>query len=179
MLDEKFRLFQGVFGSSDEVLGALESGVDFERRIADIYQSCRSEAEISRAFDQLRLDLDEEIQARMADTRTKLLENFDDDVRHKLRVNRDESAAFLDRLGKYFWELTKHESVLNMPSLMIPRSGSACTAYRKVGRRLPLVTTSFFRLAETLMASGCTATVMILPSMPSQAPRRGSFFRHT
>ncbi|MCL5102954.1 MAG: SNF2-related protein [Armatimonadetes bacterium] len=109
LLAEKFLLFQGVFGSSDEVLGALESGVDFERRIADIYQSCRTEAEINAGFDQLRLDLEEEIQARMADTRTKLLENFDDDVRQKLKINKDQSVEFLDRMGKCFWELTKHE----------------------------------------------------------------------
>ena len=31
LLSEKFRLFDGVFGASDEVLGALESGVDIER----------------------------------------------------------------------------------------------------------------------------------------------------
>ncbi|WP_419638449.1 helicase-related protein, partial [Thiolapillus sp.] len=30
LLDEKFSLFNGVFGASDEVLGAIESGVDFE-----------------------------------------------------------------------------------------------------------------------------------------------------
>mgnify|MGYP000314464068 CR=1 FL=1 len=29
LLNEKFNLFEGVFGSSDEVLGSLESGVDF------------------------------------------------------------------------------------------------------------------------------------------------------
>ena len=34
LLSEKFQLFDGVFGASDEVLGALESGVDIERRIA-------------------------------------------------------------------------------------------------------------------------------------------------
>lgn len=44
LLDEKFRLFNGVFGASDEVLGAIESGVDFEKRIASIYQKCRSSA---------------------------------------------------------------------------------------------------------------------------------------
>ena len=38
LLAEKFKLFEGVFGASDEVLGAIESGVDFEKRIATIYQ---------------------------------------------------------------------------------------------------------------------------------------------
>lgn len=109
LLDQKFRLFQGVFGSSDEVLGALESGMDFERRVAEIYQSCRTPEEIDGAFDQLRFELEEEIAARMADTRTKLLENFDADVRRKLRLNQEESAAFLDQLERFFWQLTKHE----------------------------------------------------------------------
>jgi hypothetical protein len=34
LLSEKFSLFEGLFGASDEVLGAIESGVDFEKRIA-------------------------------------------------------------------------------------------------------------------------------------------------
>ena len=44
LLDEKFKLFNGVFGASDEVLGAIESGVDFEKRIVAIYQKCRTPA---------------------------------------------------------------------------------------------------------------------------------------
>src|SRR5204863_2583505 len=31
ILSEKFKLFDGLFGASDEVLGAIESGVDIER----------------------------------------------------------------------------------------------------------------------------------------------------
>src|SRR5205823_3541119 len=42
LLDQKFRLFNGVFGASDEVLGTIESGVDFEKRIVSIYQKCRT-----------------------------------------------------------------------------------------------------------------------------------------
>ena len=33
LLDQKFQLFDGVFGSSDEVLGSIGNGVDFEKRI--------------------------------------------------------------------------------------------------------------------------------------------------
>jgi len=53
LLSEKFKLFEGVFGASDEVLGNIESGVDFEKRIAQIYQQCRTEDEIQSAFDAL------------------------------------------------------------------------------------------------------------------------------
>jgi len=43
LLSEKFHLFDGLFGASDEVLGRIESGVDFEKRIAEIYNCCRSD----------------------------------------------------------------------------------------------------------------------------------------
>jgi SNF2 family DNA or RNA helicase len=42
LLGEKFSLFSGVFGASDDVLGSIESGVDFEKRILAIYQECRT-----------------------------------------------------------------------------------------------------------------------------------------
>ncbi len=85
-LSEKFQLFEGVFGASDEVLGAIRSGVDFEQRIAAIYQQCRKPDEIQAAFDQLQPELGLEINESMARTRKQLLENFDDEVREKLRV---------------------------------------------------------------------------------------------
>lgn len=44
LLEQKFQLFNGVLGASDEVLGAIGSGVDIERRIADIYRRCRQHA---------------------------------------------------------------------------------------------------------------------------------------
>ena len=41
-----FKLFDGIFGASDEVLGSIESGDNFEKRIAQIYQHCRTPEEI-------------------------------------------------------------------------------------------------------------------------------------
>lgn len=109
ILSEKFRLFDGVFGVSDEVLGALESGVDFEKRIADIYQSCRTPTEIDAAFDALQSDLQEQIGAQMATTRAQLLENFDEDVHRRLRLHLNEAQTQLDRLHAALWRLTRHE----------------------------------------------------------------------
>ena len=109
LLSEKFRLFDGVFGSSDEVLGALESGVDFERRIAEIYQTCRAAGEIDRAFAELRAELEQQIVTRMADTRTKLLDNFDEEVHQKLKTGLVESRGYLDRLERWLWAVTRHE----------------------------------------------------------------------
>lgn len=109
LLSEKFQLFEGVFGASDEVLGAIESGVDFEKRIAGIYQRCRRPEEIEAAFDALQRELSGEIDATMARTRQQLMENFDDEVREKLRVSHEESRAFLNRYERLLMQLTRHE----------------------------------------------------------------------
>lgn len=109
LLSEKFQLFEGVFGASDEVLGAIESGVDFEKRIAGIYQQCRKPEEIKTAFDQLQMELSLEIDAAMTQTRRKLLENFDDEVREKLKVRDESSRAVLNRFERLLMQLTRYE----------------------------------------------------------------------
>lgn len=109
LLSEKFQLFEGVFGASDEVLGAIESGIDFEKRIAAIYQRCRKQEEIKTAFDQLQLELSLEIDEAMTQTRRKLLENFDDEVREKLKVRAESSQAVLNQFERLLIQLTRHE----------------------------------------------------------------------
>lgn len=108
LLEEKFQLFDGVFGASDEVLGSIESGVDFEKRIYDIYQSCRTQDQIESAFEELRSQLDASIKARMATTRQMLLEFFDEEIHERLRLQLQGAKQQLDRFGKQFWMLTKH-----------------------------------------------------------------------
>ncbi len=108
LLSEKFHLFDGVFGASDEILGRIESGVDIERRIAGIYDTCRTSTEIDAAFAQLRSDLGEQIQERMLETEEALLATFDAGVVERLRLRRDEAIAQLDRISRLFWRLTQH-----------------------------------------------------------------------
>ncbi|HEY8206471.1 MAG TPA: SNF2-related protein [Myxococcaceae bacterium] len=91
LLEKKLNLFDGVFGASDEILGALESGVDFERRVLDIYQSCRQPEEIDRAFDALRADLEKRIDKRMTSARSLILERFDGEVRRRLRLTGEQA----------------------------------------------------------------------------------------
>jgi len=108
LLNEKFRLFDGVFGSSDEILGAVESGVDFEKRIAEIYQKCRSVEQIQFEFDQLQRELEAEITEGQKDAREKLLNNFDQEVVEKVRIQSNDT---LDRFNQQLWLLTR--SLLN------------------------------------------------------------------
>jgi len=109
LLDQKFQLFEGVFGASDEVLGAIGSGVDFERRIADIYQNCRDPEEIKTSFEQLQRDLSGEINEAMVKTRQILLENFDEEVQDKLRVRAETSNAARSKYERMLLDLTRAE----------------------------------------------------------------------
>ncbi|HEL3809313.1 TPA: DEAD/DEAH box helicase family protein [Stenotrophomonas maltophilia] len=111
LLSQKFQLFEGVFGASDEVLGAIGSGIDFERRIADIYQNCREPEEIKSSFEQLQLDLSGEINEAMVRTRQLLLENFDEEVQEKLRMRADDSRNARNRFERMLMDLTRAELV--------------------------------------------------------------------
>ena len=107
LLDEKFKLFDGVFGVSDEVLGSIGNGIDFEKRIAQIYDECRTSEEISEAFDNLQEELQVEISEKMLNARSILTENFDEVVHEKLRTNLVTSLGNISLFEKRLWSLTK------------------------------------------------------------------------
>lgn len=100
LLDKKFKLFDGVFGASDEVLGAIESGTDFERRVFEIQQSARNKDEIDAEFDRLQAELDEQIKADVVDARGKLMGFFDQDVVRILKSRKET----IDRMMSEFEE---------------------------------------------------------------------------
>jgi hypothetical protein len=103
LLDEKFKLFNGIFGASDEVLGAIESGVDFEKRIIGIYQRCRTPQQITFEFDQLQQELESEIGEKRTEAREQLLNNFDEEVIERVRIA---SADLLNRFEAWLWKAT-------------------------------------------------------------------------
>jgi similar to helicase subunit of dna repair complex len=103
LLDQKFRLFDGVFGSSDEILGSLESGVDFEKRISEIYQKCKTAEDIQHEFDALQEELSDEIEDKMASARQSILENFDEVVAARLKDCQDDTVASLDKFTQWIY----------------------------------------------------------------------------
>ena len=107
LLNEKFNLFDGVFGASDDVLGSISSGVDFEKRIAEIYQNCRTQDEIELSFDNLQKELEEQIDTKIKTTQQKLLEHFDADVIDKLKTRLDEAKTHVSKYEQWLWEITK------------------------------------------------------------------------
>lgn len=101
LLSEKFNLFNGVFGSSDEVIGSIESGVDFEKRIAGIYQKCKTSDEIQAEFDALQDELAESIDEKMVEARHSILENFDEDVAARLKDCQTSTVASLNKFSQW------------------------------------------------------------------------------
>jgi adenine-specific DNA-methyltransferase len=108
LLSEKFKLFSGVFGASDEVLGALASGVDVERRIGEIYQRCRTNDEIRLAFDALQSALGPEINARMETTRRSIVEHLDVDVHQRLKVCRAQAEEMISERERRLLGIARH-----------------------------------------------------------------------
>lgn len=146
LLSEKFHLFDGVFGASDEILGRLESSIDIERRIAEIFDTCRTPAEIDAAFAALREELDESIQARMRQTEEALLATFDTGVVERLRLNRDQAVVQLDRISRLFWRLTQHvlgekarfdDAHLSFALPQSPTSGAPVGTYHLIRKGQP------------------------------------------
>lgn len=107
LLNEKFNLFDGVFGASDDVLGSISSGVDFEKRIAEIYQNCRTKDEIESSFDDLQKELEDQIDTKIKSTQQKLLEHFDADVIDKLKTRLSEAKTHVSKYEQWLWEITQ------------------------------------------------------------------------
>ncbi len=84
LLNEKLHLFEGVFGASDEVLGILTDGIDFEKEVLRIVQQARSTQEADREFDDLTARIRDSIDADLAMAREKVLEHLDSEVVSRL-----------------------------------------------------------------------------------------------
>lgn len=108
LLTDKFKLFSGVFGASDEVLGTVESGMGFEGRINDILDVCRTPEAIHEHFDKYQQEMEKQITERLHETKQKLMENFDVEVQEKLKMQKIESLQALDRYDHWLWSITKH-----------------------------------------------------------------------
>jgi SNF2 family DNA or RNA helicase len=99
LLSEKFKLFDGVFGASNGVLGAIHSGVDIERLCADIYLGVRSLEEVDRDLDSFLESSEEAREKGIRDVAKKLLEEFDPEVTKILKLE---------------WSKLKEEITLNL-----------------------------------------------------------------
>lgn len=109
LLTEKFELFTSVFGASDEVLGQIEDGLDFEKNIAHILDNCKTSAEIDAAFTALEAKYTKQINRQMKKTRAKVFDNLDPKVRDKLQSYDAQTGVVLNAFERLLIDVTRHE----------------------------------------------------------------------
>lgn len=120
ILSRKFELFDGVFGASDVALGALESGISFEKTVLDIYQKCNTANDFTAAFDKLNKQLDKSTSAQVTQLRNILLTESAEAKGEALEKTKEAITQYLDDVeywshvqepemdGKtYFWQIDK------------------------------------------------------------------------
>jgi len=107
LLNEKLNLFDGLFGSSDEILGVLESGIDFQKRILEIYQNCRSPEEYDKAFVKLQESLQGAISKTTLQYRNLLLENADQAVSALFKKTEAETKQVISDFDRDLLRLCK------------------------------------------------------------------------
>lgn len=100
LLEEKLHLFNGLFGSSDEILGALESGLDFQKKILEIYQNCRTPEEYEKAFVALQESLKDVISETTIQYRNLLLEGTDQSVATLFKKTEAETKQIISDFDK-------------------------------------------------------------------------------
>lgn len=109
LLQNKFKLFDDVFGSSDEVLGKLDSEANFEREIFSIYSHCRTPQEIDDAFDELQNKFKSDISKEMKKTRELLIDNFDEDLQNIFDSLLEDAQLKIKDIEDNFWRLCSYE----------------------------------------------------------------------
>lgn len=109
LLANKFYLFSSVFGASDEVLGAIEDGLDFEKTISDILTRSRTDAEIDKAFEELDARYAVEISTEMASAKAKVFDNLDPHVQDRLKAYDAQSGEVLNKFERLLLAVTRHE----------------------------------------------------------------------
>lgn len=109
LLATKFRLFESVFGASDQVLGSIEDGFDFEKKISTILDRCKTAEEINAAFDELEAQFAEEITEEMNRARVKVFDNLDPTVQDRLRTYEEDSGVVLNTFERLLLAVTKFE----------------------------------------------------------------------
>ena len=109
LLANKFHLFKGVFGASDEVLGSIEDGFDFEKTINRILSDSRSDADIDRAFKELEAKYATEISSEMAAAKAKVFDNLDPNVQDRLKSYDEQSGAVLNKFERLLLAVTKRQ----------------------------------------------------------------------
>ena len=109
LLADKFSLFKDTFGASNEVLGAIENGFDFEKKISSILNTCRTDKEISEKFAKLQDEFKKEISTEQLRARAKIFEGLDPHVQDRFKRYDEQAEEAFNSFERMFMGLTRYE----------------------------------------------------------------------
>lgn len=109
LLSDKFQLFETVFGASDEILGVIEDGLDFEKVISGILNRCKKAEDIDAAFKELEAQFATEISSEMASAKAKVFDHLDPHVQDRLKSYDAQSGDVLNKFERLLLAITKHQ----------------------------------------------------------------------
>lgn len=109
LLENKFNLFKSTFGASNDVLGAIESGLDFERTISKILTDCRTDEEINQRFAELQEKFKDEIATEQYAARARVFDGLDPNVQDRFRRYSEQAADAFNSFERMFMGLTRYK----------------------------------------------------------------------
>lgn len=109
LLTDKFNLFRDTFGVSNEVLGAIEDGFDFEKTISNILNTCRTDEEITEKFAKLQDEFKDEISTEQLKARAKIFEGLDPHVQDRFKRYGEQAEEAFNSFERMFMDLTRYE----------------------------------------------------------------------
>lgn len=107
LLKYKFKLFDEVFGASDEILGKYENIENIEEFIKNVYINCRTPEEINKSFELLQKKFNKEIDKSVAISKKILIDNFEEDIQNYFEDTMKNAELELTKYENYFWKLSK------------------------------------------------------------------------
>ena len=109
LLADKFNLFKSTFGASSDVLGAIENGIDFERTISDILNSCRTDTEINRRFAEVQEQFKDEITNEQHAARARIFDGLDPHVQDRFQAYSERAEEAFTSFERMFMSITRYE----------------------------------------------------------------------
>lgn len=113
LLSTKFKVFDEVFGSSDDILGRLDDTSNIEKSLINIYSNCRTESEIDEAFNNIQKEFKDKINTAVKTAQKDLFENFDYDVQkhfETILINTEKNLNYIETI---FWFILKNSFIKN------------------------------------------------------------------
>ncbi|HEO65484.1 MAG TPA: hypothetical protein ENI73_06380 [Spirochaetes bacterium] len=115
ILNDKFSLFSGVLGASNDILGSVESAINFEVRINELLNNCKTEEQRDIELRKFEEEIDEEIK-KMRDDKIQntknLINQLDRGVKDRLQSLEKELPEAFSSYDSDLFDLVKEYSAI-------------------------------------------------------------------